>query len=201
MPRILITAFGPYACWSTNASWLTLVEFTKDLPRSAQVVTRLYPVDFNEMRRLLELDLRLGFDYALHMGQAPGSSSIQLETIAINVGGHSSQHPDEFQPLVENGPVAFRSQLPMACLAAKLRDTGIPAHVSYHAGTYLCNATLYLSHFLGEQFACTTRSAFIHLPLDVSQVLHDGDDDLPSLSADIAARALKIIVEHIAQES
>jgi pyroglutamyl-peptidase len=201
MPRILITAFGPYSCWSTNASWLTIVEFTKDIPDMAQVVTRRYPVDFKETRRLLEEDLRQGFDYALHLGQAPGSSSIQLETIGINVGGHSSQHPDEFQPLVDDGPVAFRSQLPMARLAAELRDCGIPAHVSYHAGTYLCNATLYLSHFLAQKFEFTTRSAFIHLPLDVSQVLHDGDDDLPSLPANTAARALRIIVEHIAQES
>ena len=200
MPRVLITAFGPYSCWSSNASWLTLVEFTKDIPNSVDVTTRLYPVDFNETRRLLEQDLRLGFDYALHLGQAPGSASIQLETIGINVGGHSSQHPDEFQPLVDDGPVAFRSQLPMPVLASKLRECGIPAHVSYYAGTYLCNATLYLSHFLVQQFACSTRSAFIHLPLDVSQVLHDGDDDLPTLPANTTPRALRLINEHIAQE-
>ncbi len=201
MPRVLITAFGPYGCWSNNASWLTLVEFTKDLPSSAEIVTRLYPVDFNETCRLLEKDLQLGFDYALHLGQAPGSSSIQLETIGINIGGHSSQHPDEFQPLVDDGPVAFRSQLPMALLAARLRECGIPAHVSYHAGTYLCNATLYLSHLLAQRCEFPTRSAFIHLPLDVSQVLHDEDDDLPSLPVATAARALRIIVEQIVQEN
>ena len=88
----------------------------------------------------------------------------------------------------------------MAILAGKLRECGIPAHVSYHAGTYLCNATLYLSHFLVGHFECATRSAFIHLPLDVSQVLHDGDDDLPSLPTKAAARALRIIVEHLVQE-
>ncbi len=197
MTRVLITAFGPYSCWTTNASWLALVEFTRDMPDTLQIVTRRYPVDFEVTRRLLEEDLRLGFDYALHLGQAPGSSSIQLETIGVNVGGHSSQHPDEFRPLVDDGPVAYRSVLPLANWAGELRKRGIPAHVSYHAGTYLCNATLYLSHFLAGKYGLATRSTFIHLPLEISQVLDD-DNDLPSLSAATAAQALRIIAERIA---
>jgi pyroglutamyl-peptidase len=51
MPRVLITAFGPYGCWEENASWLALVELTRDLPTGAEIVTRLYPVDESLERR------------------------------------------------------------------------------------------------------------------------------------------------------
>ena len=57
MPRVLVTAFEPYDVWSENASWLALVELTRDLPVRPEVTTRLYPVDYAEMRKRLERDL------------------------------------------------------------------------------------------------------------------------------------------------
>jgi pyroglutamyl-peptidase len=99
--------------------------------------------------------------------------------------------------LVEDGPVAYRSQLPLAVWAQKLRQAGIPAQVSYHAGTFLCNATLYLSHYLAEQQGLHTRSAFVHLPLDTSQVLSDRQD-LPSLPAAMTGSALRLILDELA---
>jgi pyroglutamyl-peptidase len=196
MSRVLITAFGKYGSWKTNSSWLALIELTKSLPSRPQVTTRLYPVELAGMRQKLEHDLRNGYDCALHLGQAPGAGSIQLETIGLNVGGNSSQHPDEFQPLVGDGPIAFRSELPLARWAAVLRQAGIPAHVSYHAGTYLCNATLYMSHYLSQQHGKETRATFMHLPLATSQVLAE-ENDLPSLSSTMAAEAIRLILREI----
>ena len=173
MPRVLLTAFEPYDRWKANASWLALVHLTQNLPDQPQITTRLYPVDFSEMKTRLESDLSEKFDYALHLGQAPGSSRIQLETIGLNVGGSSSQSPDQYRPLVDDGPVAYRTALPMADWAVKLRRAGIPAQVSYHAGTYLCNATLYFCHYLIQRMSLPTQSAFIHVPLDISQVVNE----------------------------
>ena len=67
--------------------------------------------------------------------RAPGR--IQLEAIGVNIGGSSSQSPDQFRPLVDDGPVAYRSELPLGEWSVKLRRAGIPAQVSYHAGTLL----------------------------------------------------------------
>src|SRR4051812_23956974 len=160
MPRVLVTAFEPYDRWKANASWLALVQLTQDLPDEPQLTTRLYPVDFSEMKARLQADLSARYDYVLHLGQAPGSSRIQLEAIGLNIGGSSSQSPDQYRPLVDDGPVAYRTILPLADWAVKLRRAGIPAQVSYHAGSYLCNATLYWSHYLAAQLAVNTPSAF-----------------------------------------
>ena len=197
MASVLLTAFEPYDRWTTNASWLALVELIKDRPKAPAITTRLYPVHFQDVQRKLREDLQANYDVALHLGQAPGSSRIQLEQFAVNVGGSSQQLPDEFQPLVTDGPVAYRTPLPLADWSAKLRAAGIPSQVSYHAGTYLCNATMYFTHYLAAQMGLKTQAAFIHLPLEPSQVL-GLREMMPSLSAATSATAVRMILEEIA---
>jgi pyroglutamyl-peptidase len=180
---VLITAFEPYDRWKTNASWLALVQLTQSLPARPKIVTRLYPVDFSTVKQRLTDDLSAGFDYAIHLGQAPSSSRVQS--------------PDQYRPLCDDGPVAFRSPLPLADWAIKLRRAGVPAQVSYHAGTYLCNATLYWSCYLAERLSLKTKAAFIHLPLDISQVVNE-PHGAASLPASLSASAIRLILEELA---
>ncbi|MCE9553465.1 MAG: hypothetical protein K8T91_08835 [Planctomycetes bacterium] len=67
--RVLITAFEPFGSWTTNASWLALVELTRDLPSDPQVTTRLYPVDFAKVRDRLTQDLAQNYDVAIRRGR------------------------------------------------------------------------------------------------------------------------------------
>jgi pyroglutamyl-peptidase len=196
MPQVLVTAFGPYDRYPSNASWLTLVELTRDMPAEWQVTTRLYPVDFDAVRERIAHDLEQRPDYALLLGQAPGAGCIQLEAIGINVAGRAEQSPDEYQPLAEDGPAAYRSSLPLTAWASSLRQQGIPAIVSHHAGTYLCNAALYWAHYFAERNALATQSAFIHLPLDVSQVIAQ-PLAAPSLATSVSARAVRWMLEQL----
>jgi len=196
MPRILVTAFEPYDRWAENSSWLTLVEFTKELDSRARVTTRRYPVDYCELRQRLSSDLAADYDYALHLGQAPGSPEIRLEAIGLNLGGDCGESNGEREPLVREGPVAYRSALPLAQWAETLRRARIPARVSYYAGTHLCNATLYLSHYLTELRGGRTQATFLHLPLDPSQAAREAEA-VPSLSAMLGARALQLVVAEI----
>src|SRR4051812_5370170 len=196
MPRVLVTAFEPYDRWKANASWLALVQLTQDLPDEPQLTTRLYPVDFSEMKNRLQADLSAKFDYAIHLGQAPGSSRIQLEAIGLNIGGSSSQSPDQYRPLVEDGPVAYRTPLPLDDWAVKLRRAGIPAQVSFHAGTYLCNATAYWSQYLAARTSLRTKSLFVHVPLDISQVVNE-PHGTPALPIAISAQAVRLILDEL----
>jgi pyroglutamyl-peptidase len=196
MQTVLITAFEPYDRWSENASWLALVELTRELPTNPRIVTRRYPVDFDKARARLAEDLAADYDVALHLGQAPGIGRVHLEQIGLNVGGLAQQTPDQFQPLVNDGPAAYRSALPLQRWAADVRETGVPCQVSFHAGTYLCNAVLYLSHYFSEQQKLKTKSAFIHLPLAPQQVLADRQD-LASMPSNQCAQAMRTILSAI----
>lgn len=196
MPTVLLTAFEPYDRWPENASWLALVELTRELPSNIKIVTRRYPVDFEIARQRLHDDLAANYDFALHLGQSPGIGRIHLEAIGVNVGGHSTQTPDEFQPLVADGPAAYQSQLPLTQWAAQIRDLGIPCQVSYHAGTYLCNALLYLTHHFAAERKLKTQAAFIHLPLSPRQILNERPD-WPTLSSATCAEAIRTILKNL----
>ena len=199
MKRVLLTAFEPYDRWTENASWLTLMRLTAELPTSVTLTTRRYPVDFRAVRQRIAEDLAGGFDYAIHLGQHPRSAVIQLESIAINVACDRPT-PDASMPLEPDGPVAYRSPLPVEQWAMLLRSSGIPARVSHHAGTYLCNAALYWSCHLAAQLRLPTRSAFLHLPLDTSQIVSVTAGDSPSLPVEISAAAVRMILDRLAAD-
>jgi len=166
------------------------------LPEQPEVTTRLYPVDFDKVRQQLETDLAADFDVALHLGQAPGEAYIRIEAIGINVAGGRDQRPEEYVPLIDDGPSAYRSQLPLADWARKLRGEGIPAEMSYHAGTYLCNAALYLTHYYAQRDALKTQAAFFHIPLTPSQTVGELSN-IPSLPTAESVRALRLILEEL----
>jgi pyroglutamyl-peptidase len=196
MKTVLLTAFEPFDKWTTNASWLALVELTRDLPERPRVVTRRYPVDFAAMRSRLEADLRAGYDYAIHLGQSSVATRLRLEAVGLNFGAERSEPALR---LVEDGPLAYQSPLPLDAWSARLNAAGIPATVSYHAGTYLCNAALYLSCYFSEQMGLPTKSTFIHVPVDISQTV-DVEKDFPSLPSGIVAIALRLILAELAGE-
>jgi pyroglutamyl-peptidase len=195
-PTVLITAFEPFGEWRTNASWQCLVNFTRDLPLEPKIVTRLYPVDFAAARTRLCRDLSAGYDIVLHLGQASGRATIDLEMFGLNIGGKPGEDKSNFRVLESDGPAAYRSDLPLLDWATKLRQRGIPAQVSYHAGTHLCNAMLYWTHYFAERDGYATRAAFVHVPLEPSQVV-DADRSLASMPTSMTATALRCIVNEI----
>ena len=196
MPKVLITAFGPYANYADNASWLALMELTRDYPELSGVTTRRYPVDFEETRERLEKDLQTAYDVILHVGQSVGANAIELEQIALNVGRHSEAPADESFDLISDGPVAYRSALPLAEWSRLIRTAGIPCKVSHHAGTFLCNAVLYWTSHLIATNRWNSQVGFIHLPLSPQQ---DGatTSNHPMLPTSMAANALHIILQQL----
>lgn len=192
MPRILLTAFEPYENWSENSSWLTLVELTRWIDAHAQVVTRRYPVDFVEVSRRLSDDLTDEIDCTIHLGQYPGCTAVQLEAIALNVDSHG-------RALIAGGPAGLRTVLPLERWRDRVRKRGIPARISWHAGTYLCNATFYLAMHRFLQTGRPLRSVFLHLPLAPAQVaVHD--PPLASMSIPMMAAAVAEVLEDIAAD-
>ena len=205
-PSVLITAFEPYGPWQDNASWLALVELTRHLPDLPRITTRRYPVDLELMTQQLAEDLEADHDYVLHLGQAPRRNRIELETVAVNLfepAAASSGETDAStaRPIQPEGPDAIRTHLPLDTWAEAIRAAGIPATVSYHAGTYLCNAIFYETLLLSAQRGLRTQATFVHIPLAPTQVLAATDDvpSMASMASDLVARALLTILGRIAE--
>ncbi len=190
MTRVLLTAFDPYDRWPDNSSWLALADLTHWYDGACELTTRRYPVDLTGMSERLRKDLQGEYDLAIHLGQAPGSTLIKLESVGLNVRSDGS-------PLIEDAPDAYRTALPLERCYRSLASAGIPAEVSHHAGTYLCNAALYLSQHYAQSFGLRTRSTFVHIPLAPAQAARDSGR-LASMSTPMAAAAIALVVDQLA---
>lgn len=196
--KILLTAFEPYEQWAENSSWLTMVELLKQRPERLELVTRRYPVDLTTVRERLYRDLQQGFDAVIHTGQAPGSTAVKLETLAINFAGRVENGGDELQSILEKSPLAYQTEMPVGNWVNLLRQNSIPATISYHAGTFLCNATMFLSLHHGQQMRHGGKVGFMHLPLTTNQAA-SGLTSMPSLPVEVLASAIRIVLDDLAR--
>lgn len=186
MTRILVTAFEPYDRWSENSSWLALVELTRWLESRSQVVTRRYPVDLQAASDRLRKDLLDRYDYAIHLGQSPGSPVLRIESTGLNLRTDGT-------PLIPAAPAAYTTPIEIHRLRDSLLSLRIPVEVSHHAGTYLCNAVLYLSQHYSAQLGLPTRSIFLHLPLTPDQVAQVAST-MPSASTSLMAQGISQVI-------
>jgi pyroglutamyl-peptidase len=141
-------------------------------------------------------------DIVLALGQAEGRCDLSLERVAINV--QDARIPDNAGrqpidvPVIQGGPAAYFSTLPIKSLVAGLKAAGFPASVSQTAGTFVCNQVFYgLQHALVGQ---GVHSGFMHLPLLPEQAAHWPGPSLPSwpVALQVAGvrQALALLVAH-----
>ena len=68
------------------------------------------------------------------------------------------------QRIVPDGPLEYQSTLPLVQMREALRQRGIPAVISNHAGTYVCNHVFYLARHEVERLGIGSLCGFIHIP-------------------------------------
>jgi pyroglutamyl-peptidase len=162
-----------------------------------RVVARLLPTAFADSQRELALAIdEVQPTLLLGIGQAGGRSRLSIERIAINVQDARIADNAGAQPIdvaiVEDGPAAYFSTLPIKAMLKALLAEGLPAEVSNTAGTFVCNHVAYLMLHLAEQHR-GLRAGFIHIPYLPSQAARF--PNAPSMSKDDVVRALSIALE------
>jgi pyroglutamyl-peptidase len=175
LKTILLTGFEPFGGESINPSWEIARALDGQEILGARVVARCLPCVFGEANKVLRQALQeLYPSLVMALGQAAGRAELSLERVAINVddariADNSGQQPID-QPVLEGGPAAYFSTLPIKAMVAGLRAAGFPAGVSQTAGTFVCNHVFYgLQHCL---HGSSVRSGFMHIPLLPQQAAH-----------------------------
>ena len=194
--KILVTAFEPYDRWATNSSWDALSEMLKRWGPPPGVTTRRYPVDLEKLRVRLSKDLEQGFDAVLLLGQSPSASDIHLESLAVNIAGVQYNSGRLYGPLEHGGPAAYQSRMPIDRLRDALDREGVNASISYHAGTYLCNAIFYLTEHWHRQRGRDCQVGFAHFPLTTEQVRAEGRE-FGGVSRLDLAKGIAIMIEEL----
>ena len=176
MRKILVTGFDPFGGESINPAY----EAVKLLPEQildARVIPLEVPTVFDSgPKKVIEAVSELQPDFVLCIGQAGGRSQITPEFVGINYA--QARIPDNEGnqplnvPLVPGAPAAYFTQLPVYAMVEKIKAKGLPAAVSYTAGTYVCNAMMYsVLHALNTAFP-HIRGGFMHVPYATEQTVN-----------------------------
>lgn len=178
MQTVLLMGFEPFDQDVVNPSWEAARQLDGVLLEAdVQIVARQLPCAFATAGEcLVRMISELRPVMVIATGLGPGRSDICIERVAINV--NDARIPDNLgaQPIdiavVEGGPVAYFSTLPIKAMVMAVREVGIAASVSQTAGTFVCNQVFYLmQHALA---GTAVRSGFIHVPWLPEQVAGSG---------------------------
>lgn len=198
--KVLITGFQPFGGESINPAY----EAVKLLPQQidgASIVKREIPVVFNEGAEVVRKAIQKeNPDIVICVGQAGGRSGITLEFVGINYADARIPDNNGGQPVDQtiqpDGENAYFTSLPVKAMVSSLKQAGIPASISYSAGTYVCNDVMYqLLYFLHTEFAGrmpAMRGGFIHVPFADEQVVNK--PNTPSLPLGTIARGLELCI-------
>ncbi|MBR0009873.1 MULTISPECIES: pyroglutamyl-peptidase I [Bacillus] len=199
--KVLITGFDPFDKETVNPSWEAAKRLNGFETEEAIITVEQIPTVFRSALDTLRQAIQTHQpDIVICVGQAGGRMQVTPERVAINLADARIPDNEGHQPIDEeispDGPAAYWTGLPVKRITAKMKEHGIPAAVSYTAGTFVCN---YLFYGLMDHISRTSphiRGGFIHIPYIPQQTI---DKTAPSLSLDTIVRALRIAAVTAAQ--
>ena len=193
MKKLLITGFEPFDGEKINPSWEAVERLRIEINGYELIKLRI-PVVFGEAAaKVIKAADEIRPDVILCIGQAGGRGAITPELVGINLRNASIPDNSGYQPkdetIVEDGECAYFSTLPVRRIAEAINDAGIPSHVSYSAGVYVCNDVLYT--LLARYKNTETRIGFIHIPYCAEQ------NKVPAMDMNDIVKGLVIAIESL----
>lgn len=200
--RILITGFDPFGGETVNPAY-EAVKLLPDTIAGAEIIKKEIPTEFIRAGEVLESAIiECKPDVVICVGQAGGRSAITPEKVAINI--MDGRIPDNagYQPvdvpIQKDGPTAYFSSLPVKAMVQEMKDAGIPAALSYTAGSYVCNYLMYTLLYLIDTKYPNMCGGFVHVPYSMEQVVNK-PLGTPSMDLHQIARGLEKAMEAVVE--
>lgn len=170
MTRVVLTSFEPFAGHALNSSLEVGRKVAEQSLPGIDLTWLVLPVVAGQCAERAWAKIEeISPDLVLSLGQAGAAKVLHIERLAVNI--HHFYIPDnvgnrwEDEPIHADGPPAYFTTIPAKRVVHDLKAAGLPAELSYSAGTYVCNHLLYS---LLHRAAVSGRNpgiGFIHLPL------------------------------------
>jgi pyroglutamyl-peptidase len=200
-PHVLVTGFEPFGDDAVNPSQELAKALDGRRVRRASVRAMVLPVQheaaWSSLAPALEASGLIG---VVHFGLAGGRARLALEAVGVNTLDYAMPDADGVlrrdEPAVPAAPAAYWSTLPLREILRELTAAGIPAYISYTAGTYLCNFTLYATlHHLASR-SRPVPAGLIHVPYLPAMVAGHGREE-PSMDLGAMLRAAEIVLAEL----
>jgi pyroglutamyl-peptidase len=196
LPKVLLTAFEPFAGAKLNAS-AEVAAWIKS-QAMADLVIEVLPVEY---QRSVEVALALiakhDPEIVIGLGQAEGRSKVSFERVAVNlddakIADNSGEMRRE-RAIIEGGDAAFMANFPVRAVVGALQEKEFPVEESLSAGAFVCNHLFYgvMSHL--KESGSKRWMEFIHLPL-VSEQAADFPGK-PVIEKQLQGRAIIAAIE------
>ncbi len=197
MTKAIITGFVPFHIFPKNPAQAIAEHLGKRSDIDVEAI--VLPVEYGRAREILRTALKkTSPELVISFGLNGKISHIALEEIAVNIGG--SDIPDNAgkvrmgEPISEDGPVAYRSSLPIADILETLRSERIPVKSSYSAGVYLCNEIFYTVMQWCKESG--SKGGFVHVPMATEYITDDPEMiTMPHMSLTDLKRAADLILD------
>ena len=196
--KVLVTGFDPFGGEQVNPAF----EAVKLLPEQiagAEIIKLEIPTVFSRSAVVVEEAIQKHQpDVVINVGQAGGRSCVTVEKVAINLAEARIPDNDGEQPLntplKEDGETAYFATIPVKAMVQNVRNHQLPCHISYTAGTYVCNAVMYNVLYMTKKNYPNVRAGFIHVPYATEQVV-DKPNGTVSMSLETIAKSLEYCIE------
>ena len=203
MTNILVTGFEPFGHTPVNPAESVMRVLDGTRIGNAEICGLLVPNNFFESIDVVTAAIgELRPQIVIMLGEYAGRAVITVERIAQNLNDSTRyQLKDnrgvemQGEPTIPNGPVAYRSNLPLRAMVKAMRNAGVPADISDTAATFCCNHLMYgvLHYIITNQL--DIRAGWIHLP-QLPQVAARADNiGTPSMSRETAALGVHAAIE------
>lgn len=201
MKRLLLTGFEPFLEFKVNPTEEIVKVLQGKVIGDYEVFGRVLPVDFNQTAtRALQYIDEIEPDVVIALGLAGGRTKITPERIAINCADGAPDNNGvtmQDDPIVEAGPAAYFTTLPVRSFINELQKQGYPAQMSNSAGTYLCNFVMYqMLHYI-ETNQKPIKAGFVHIP--ASHELSIIQPTLPSWSQIDLQSSIEVIIQSLSK--
>jgi pyroglutamyl-peptidase len=170
-PRVLVTAFKPFARFRKNPSELVIENLREELRVELILDTEVLDVSFEACRnfisRLKSNRIYRKYNTIIMMGLNARTRCIQLERVALNI--ESTQYPDNEgdcpvdRKISTHGPDGIFTTLPIHDYYDVLNKAEYSSQISNSAGTFVCNSLFYRMMCMINR--TKIQAGFIHLPM------------------------------------
>jgi pyroglutamyl-peptidase len=170
--RILLTGFGPFPGVTDNPSARLVETFASASSialHDCELSVEILPTEWDAVGTLVPRLLKsMQPHVTIHFGVSRQARSLRIERRAHNRilprGDAAGVQPSR-RTIHIDGPAHLDSTVVVQRLAAKLRERGVPAITSAHAGSYLCNFVYYHSLSWAMSRDAAGHVLFVHIPL------------------------------------
>ena len=193
MRRVLVTGFEPFGGADVNASQQLVEALAAEPPDGVELATAVLPVEWATARRTssCERSSRSSPSWSCASArQTAAHTSRSSASRSTSTRASTKRARQRRAEILADGPIAYRSSLPVDAIVDALRADGIPAAASRDPGGFLCNHVFYvLMDALAERAG--VRGGFVHVPLLPEQAL---DRATPTVPLETLVRAAWIIL-------